>query len=374
MAPVLLLASILAAFTLSAQAGDTGGAPRLGTPPSMLVARAMLNEAPLAQALPGSLGAGGIPSAQPGAAGATADSAGPPSPKAAGGAAPLNSSLAGYPSFNVGYEPDRLPAQITSRPGTYPVGQKLRVTVDSELGGWRLGLKATFLTLKESQKIDPDEVRWRAPSGEWLPLHQFQDVVINGAPGRTVRELEFALITGKVHEPGDYEGWLDLVWQHPQGEQSPLIKVPFGVAVNCQVDLSMAGNKVYFHVGNPMQSDAKMDALIEGHIQADAATWLQIEAAAAGGRYDQLPLAKPAGNTTPKPCTAIPMEWKLGEGGGGSMRKPDSTGGHDSQASWLLRGTPGETDFRIQCGLRPENSQSPGDYGMQLLVTLAPTL
>jgi len=257
-------------------------------------------------------------------------------------------------------------ATIQARPGTYPVEKPVRLRVTAARRGWRMQVKST--NLKQGKgAIDATEVCMVGPEGELLPLNKPRTVVKRGEAGETLVEIELALVTDQPHEPGLYEGELLIGSQAPSGGRSPLIKVPFLVAVEAFVTHTYRNNKMYFHFGHP---DESLAGIVEGEISSDVP--LRLTLSAEDGEVGLLPLAKGATPSTP-PDSAIPLQWRLRENGS-SFREPDDEARDGSEVSWELRGTPGDIEYDIECTVAPDVFQPSGDYGMAVTVTLQPLL
>jgi len=275
-------------------------------------------------------------------------------------------------------------AEILARAGEYPVEKPLQIGVMAGAGGWSVSLMASDLKPGKADSggiVRKQEVCLALPDGESVPLDQPVRVVAGGQAGKSFVEIRLALATAEIHEPGVYEGCLFLVFQEPQGPQSPAIKVPIRVTVKASAQMSIRDNQIYFHFGRPNQ---ELSAAVTGHITADLPLRLTLRRLE-NGRVDALPLVLPVSSGTSGPGRAkaagtmnaaagIPMEWRLHEGNGSGGREPDSLAEDGQGVSWDLKSSPGEVDYRIDCTVKPENCQAPGNYGMSLIVVLEPML
>lgn len=291
---------------------------------------------------------------------------------------------ASSPGFDLQVLTPGIEAEILARPGTYPVEKPLQIGVMAAVSGWSMSLMASDLKPGKADSggiVRKQEVCLALPDGESVPLDQPVRVVAGGQAGKSVVEIRLALATAEIHEPGVYEGCLFLVFQEPQGLQSPAIKVPIRVTVKASAQMSIRDNHIYFHFGRPNQ---ELSAAVTGHITADLPLRLTLRRLE-NGRVDALPLVLPVSSGTTQAGRAkasgmtnaaagIPMEWRLREGNGSGGREPDCLAENGQGVSWNLKSTPGEVDYRIDCTVKPENYQAPGNYGMSLIVVLEPML
>lgn len=278
--------------------------------------------------------------------------------------------------FHVELLTPALHGTIKSPPDDYPIEEALLARVYAGRPGWQLSLKATHLTLQTDQqgpfpKIDPTEICALDRDSNPVPLQNPYRVIEVGKPGVTNVEVHFILDTQTLLRPGIYAGWIFITAQKVGSPQSKMIKVPFEVEVRCQVEHSISGNKIYFHVGNPFKRE-RLSGIVTGRLSADAPMLLVLTVSS--GRIDRMPQQKPFLKDFDDRCGSvwIPVAWKLGESN--QLRLPDTKTEDGRSIGWSLKGTPGRIEYKLECEINPGGAQPPGNYGTSATVTLKPLL
>ena len=291
--------------------------------------------------------------------------------------------------FDVDLLNSSLEAGIRSSVGSYEVEQPLGIKVVSSQAGWRILLRSSPLVYRGkfggggSHKLNPDEVCLMTGNSQYATLDHPVCLVSNGPATKNNFYFDLRLVTKSFHRPGTYKGKLMLSVIKPQKENKgndhapsclAAMFVPFEVEVTSQTLNEIVGNKIYFHVGNPISDKGKLNGTIHGHLETDAPVSLNLKVE--DGRIDQLPMIQPFFvNTTYKnnhELPWIPLSWKLSERGG-CFRSPDATANHRA-ISWIIRGTPGAVDYKIDCSINPTTHQDSGEYGTSVTMTIKPLL
>jgi hypothetical protein len=204
------------------------------------------------------------------------------------------------------------------------------------------------------------------------PLRAPVTLVANGGAGEGVVEAPLVLVTRDFHRPGGYSGWVEVISSTAHGPNPRTIRVPIAVTVSARASHAVRDNKVYFHFA---QLPAAQDAAVKGDISTDVPVNLSITTLS--GRLDRLPLVKAFGGEFTVPggaAESIELDWKLAEGALGAARPPDLRASDSRSFSWVLAATPGDLAYRLEVGAKPVAHQAPGDYGMEVVVTLQPRL
>ena len=168
-----------------------------------------------------------------------------------------------------------------------------------------------------------------------------------------------------------------LVADRPGGADARTIRVPFEVTLLCRASYAIQENEVYFHFAHMPGSQG---ATMTGAISADTRVWLTLTAS--DGRLDQLSqlqsvpsiYVKGRRHALEMKTPVIPVVWQLNENPFGVSRSADREDADGSAASWLLQGTPGDVSYSLHLAVLPDAAQSPGDYGMNVVMTLQPNL
>jgi len=307
-------------------------------------------------------------SQNPTASSQTSQSAGGDPAASASGGAPTGPVLTKKETFEVEVLTPSLQGNIGMCPGTYPVEEPLRLRITSSHAGWQTAVKSTDLK-NHKRSIRAGEVHLLKDDGTTLPLHKFRKVVTHGPSGTTLLEIRLVLKTTSCHRAGRYCGWIYISSRKPSGAKSPLIKVPFCVTVELRASHSYSGNRMYFHFGH---AGEPLNGVVEGSVEADAPMHLVLSVQE--GNIGAMPLLRKFGDTPPPPGTSIPLAWALREAGSADYDPPDCRSSDGKKISWRLRGTPGETDYRLRLTVAPDAYQPPGDYGMRVEVGLVPDL
>lgn len=262
-----------------------------------------------------------------------------------------------------------LEASISSRPGEYPALAPLRLKVISSQPGWSLRADATHLKIevvKPAEHIRAQEVFGRCGENDPFPLATPSFIVETGPEGETTVEMHVLLVTGEFHRPGEYRGEIRILPVNPARQDATMLRIPFTVVVKARVEHAITGQKVYFHFGKCNESQS---AQIHGRLSADMPVALVLSAAT--GRVTSIPQVKPMAGAHPA-ASGIPVDWQLRVGASTPLRGPDALGSAGQSVSWVLESTPGEIDYVLECRLRPEAYQPPGDYAFEVLVNLVP--
>ncbi len=264
-----------------------------------------------------------------------------------------------------------LTAEIRSIPESYSEIEFLRFRIVAGSPGWQISVIASHLTLDDDNKIQPGEIHVQITEENSLPLANPVLIVPEGPAGITDIQIPLSLFTDNLHRPGVYTGWLYLIAQKPIDPQLMQIKVPFTVNVRAQVRHTFQGNKIYFHVGNPLKRE-QLNGIIEGRLEADIP--MAIHITANGHRIDRILQQKQFGYLKYTDETPwIPIAWSFAERTS-DFRAPDIAKNDGIGISWIVQGTPGQIDYKIRCSLNPSAEQAPGDYGLSATITLVPLL
>ena len=267
----------------------------------------------------------------------------------------------------------RLHAEIAAQQGVYPVEPVLSVRVTASDPCWTMKIKAIDLQHDEpphGRKIAAHEICWVNGDGEQMPLRAPVLVAPCGPAGVTLLELPLEIVTASNHDPGCYSGFIEIITTKAHGATPKTIKVPLSVCVTMHISHTIRDNKIYFHFAD---LPATQKAVISGDISSDASLHLSVSTQL--GRIDRLPLSHAWSRFFDPPAdSSIGLVWKLAEGPAGHARAPDLQPSGGKSLVWLLAGTPGTTSYQLELGISPEAYQAPGDYGMEVTVTLQPCL
>jgi hypothetical protein len=273
---------------------------------------------------------------------------------------------------NIDINPNCLSADIYATPGEYPIDDLLRISIDSSDPGWYVEIMATELLLEgddPQDKINPDEVVLVVADNCHVALDKPYRIYTRGEAGITPLESVLYLNTTDFHTPGVYNGWIIVAVRAQHVSLEKIIrKVPFTVTVRGTVENSITGNKLYFHYGRPNEPQC---ASVMGNLYSDIPLTLFLSTGSS--RMDRMPCVKRPGDSSALDIY-IPMMWRLRESGAVALREPDEVLGEHGSYGWLLNGLPGEIDYEIECTVNPSEHQSAGDYGIEVVITLAPTL
>lgn len=266
-----------------------------------------------------------------------------------------------------------LHAEVAAQQGNYPVEPVLTLRITASGPCWLMKIKAIDLQHDEpphGRKISADEICWVNEEGERVPLRAPVTVSACGPAGVTTLELPLEIATLDFHEPGCYSGFIEIIATQAHGAKPKTIKVPLTVCVTMHITHAIRDNKVYFHFAD---LPATQTAVISGDITADTSLHLSISTQT--GRIDRLPFFHSWSNAFKPPAdSSIGLVWKLAEGPAGHARPPDLQPNGGKSLAWVLAGTPGTTTYQLELGITPEAYQAPGDYGMEVTVTLQPCL
>ena len=262
---------------------------------------------------------------------------------------------------------------ISPVPGEYPIETLLRLRVIASHPGWDLELACTDLRLEGGSigdEIEADEIFFLAPTGDEIPLEDPVDVIQGGDACDRILEYRLAVHTNQPLETGEYTGEIVVSSEQLPEFEKEYKRIPLTVKVEVNAEFSIEDNKAYFHFGRP---GVDQTAYMQGNVKSNSP--LSLSLTVDGGQVNQLPLCKPFGNSDLiDPDSAIPLEWKFGEGQLGDLRPPDSVLSGGKSLNWIVNGTPGDMPYRIECKAKPEAAQPPGDYGMKVCVELVPVL
>ena len=271
------------------------------------------------------------------------------------------------PVLDLDLHPGKITTQIHSNPRKSEIDSPLQLKVKAGHPGWRLHIQASALTF-DTHKIEPEEMVVSGPSGKCRLSGSFP-LVGHGPKGETDLDLNVSLDTKKLHVPGTYKGRLKLVLRDDTCAITRCKIIPVTVKVICEVEHRITGNKIYFHVGNPLKLE-KLKAVVKGSLKADAPMLLRL--LSTSDCIEKLSMVQDFIKSR-KTEAEIPVVWKLKEGNG-DFRRPDVSDSEGVEIGWHLKKTPGVMNYRLECTIKPEKYQAPGEYGSSAVIVLTPIL
>ena len=270
------------------------------------------------------------------------------------------------PPIHISIVPNELRCHASIRPGNYPSSGPLQLQVTSGAPGWYMQIQSTDLK-NEEDEIGAEEI-YIVRKQETNSLNQPQTVMETGLSGETSIEVLLGLQTTRRYKPGTYTGQILVIFGYPQMSLPQIIKVPFEVEVACMVSSNITNHKMYFHYGLP---DEQINATANGEITTDTDVCLSLSVMQ--GRIDCLPMLRPVSSQIHCEDYFIPLVWEL-RYNETYWRKPDNVSISGKEISWELQADSGKIYYELQCNPRPDAAQSPGDYGMSIVMTVTPIL
>ena len=266
---------------------------------------------------------------------------------------------------------------IGGGPGQNLLDEPLRINITSPVTGWRVMLYSSELRYvepeteseSEADSIASSEMVYLASEGRRIPLDKPCVRTEKGDSGCSLLESRLAVDSATFHKPGTYRGCLYVVLQGPRMPPSRPRPVPVEIQVRARARHHLEGNKVYFHIGNPMAA-AVPSAVVSGKLYAEVPVCLELSRSE--GRVDRLPMVKPFLRKARATEKDLALNWKLYQNNAG--RDPLNGEKIESSVTWALTGTPGSVEYKLECEVRPEAYQSPGDYGASYTLTIKPRL
>ena len=262
--------------------------------------------------------------------------------------------------------------KIFAEPSEYILEQLLSISITASEPGWGLKIKAKQLKGDGSDKIPSSEIYLVQDDDRWIPLSKYQTLVEDGRDGKIGMTFRIGLKTLDYHSLGHYGGELMLVTTVPHGPDPSTRHIPIELDVKSEVSHAIRDNKVYFHVGNPM--DAKdMAAHISGEVDTECpvSLLLSVEEDSVGALRFIQSFDSVRQTNVPDP---IPVIWELKENGSRDFRDPDFGDISGQEAGWHLQKTPGFCQYDLKCRINPLSYQPSGEYGLKVQISLVPNL
>jgi len=268
--------------------------------------------------------------------------------------------------ISVSIEPANLVDSISMSPGTYTLNEPLHTQIISSYSGWYLQIHADSLT-SAADTIESQDI-WITGKQEALPLSEPRTIIEEGGFGEVSETILLELRTSMQHKPGIYTGQLYIIVGIHQGPPPEIIEVPFEVEVACRMSGNISGNRMYFHYGIP---DNQLKASTGGEITADTNICLSLTTT--DGRIHSLPMIQSESSRTQPENCCIPLVWEL-RYTNVSWREPYYTSPDGREISWELAIDSEPISYELQCSPQPDAAQAPGDYGMNVMMSVAPLL